>query len=338
MTHLGEHGSQSHELIERAVLAPSSHNTQPWRFRMGDGVIDLLADRTRALPVNDPHDRELTISCGAALLNLRIAASGAGLGASVRLLPDDAEGDWLARVAIAAGSDTNLSDAELVHYIERRRTYRKRFADKPVDQATVRKLQAAAELEGTWLYPLLSEQARDNAAALVAEGDAIQWDDPSWRRELAVWMHPRRHGDGLTVPGLAAPVAQLVVRTFDLGGGVGANDKALAEASPLLAVLGTKEDSVRGWLLAGQALQRLLLTACRLGLQASYLNQPVQVTSLRPKLQQLTDREGSPQLLLRFGYPIAELPPTPRRPIDDVIDGDCRDIPGNAGGSPAARS
>lgn len=175
----GDWNEEARSLIQRAVPAPSSHNTQPWLFRISPLTIDLYADRTRALPVNDPEDREL-----------------------------------------AAGA--------------------------------------------------------------------------------AAWMHPRRRGDGLTVPALAAPVAQLVVRTFNMGGGVGAKDKDLAEASPLLAVLGTERDEVRDWLRAGQALQRVLLTACKHGLQASYLNQPVQVASLRPKLQNIVG-SGFPQILLRMG-------------------------------------
>ncbi|MCP9472815.1 MAG: hypothetical protein NNA30_08800 [Nitrospira sp.] len=122
----------------------------------------------------------------------------------------------------------------------------------------------------------------------------------------------------MTVPALAAPVVQLVVRTFDMGGGVGAKDRQLAEASPLLAVLGTVSDTLHDWLLAGQALQRVLLVACRHGLQASYLNQPIQVPMLRTKLQQLIGG-GFPQILLRLGYPSDEIPAAPRRPIEDVI-------------------
>jgi hypothetical protein len=166
---------------------------------------------------------------------------------------------------------------------------------------------------------LLEEAQRHALARLVAEGDGEQWDNPSWRRELAAWMHPRRRGDGLTLPGLAVPVAQLVVRTFDMGDGVGAKDKQLADASPLLAVLGTQQDAERDWLRAGQALQRVLLTACELGLQASYLNQPVQVASLRPQLRSLAG-DGAPQIVLRLGYPETELPAAPRRPLEDVLD------------------
>jgi len=46
------------ELVAAAVLAPSSHNTQPWLFELHEGEVDLHADRIRSLPVNDPDDRE----------------------------------------------------------------------------------------------------------------------------------------------------------------------------------------------------------------------------------------------------------------------------------------
>lgn len=310
---------QMRVLIQKAVLAPSSHNTQPWRFRVSNTTIDLLADRTRALPVNDPDDRELTISCGCALMNLRIAAAGFGYCPKVEALPDSKERDLLARVTITRASGSPVPEGSLLEFIEKRRTYRKRFVSRDVDPATVSHLVEAARTEGTWLRPLSTEEARQQAASLVAEGDAIQWANPSWRRELAAWMHPRRRGDGLMVPALAAPVAQLVVRTFDMGGRVGAKDRQLAEASPLLAVLGTDSDNERDWLLAGQGLQRILLVACQHGLQASYLNQPIQVAALRPKLQNLLGG-GFPQILLRLGYPLDEIRPAPRREPEEVIE------------------
>lgn len=310
---------QARSMIGRAVLAPSSHNTQPWFFRLSESAVDLCADRTRALPANDPEDRELAISCGCALMNLRAAAASAGLHVQVRLLPKPEEPDLLARISLSEQSGVPADDAQLADFIEMRRTYRKRFAPREVSASDRDQLIKATRQEGAHLVPLLTEEVRQKTAALVAEGDAIQWANPSWRRELAAWMHPRRQGDGLTMPALAVPVAQLVVRTFDMGGGVGAKDRQLAEASPLLAVLSTESDHPRDWLLAGQALQRTLLIGCRHGLQASYLNQPVQVGSLRPKLQDLVGA-GFPQILLRIGYPLEEMSPAPRRALDDVIE------------------
>lgn len=308
---------QLQALVQAATLAPSSHNTQPWLFRLEGEVIELLADRTRALPVNDPYDRELTISCGCALLNLRIAAAAAGLHAQVEPCPDAADPDLLARVRLSPGR-AEQTDAALQAAMGERRTYRERFAATAVDPIALRSLVQAANSEAASLAVLETTEQRMGAAALVAEGDAMLWANPSWRRELAAWMHPRRRGDGLTLPALAIPVAQMVVRTFDMGNGVAAKDRQLADESPVLAVLTTEGDSPRDWLAAGQALQRLLLQGVQLGLQASYLNQPVQVATLRPKLQQLTGCPGYAQLLLRIGSPTQVKPAAPRRPPADV--------------------
>lgn len=308
-------------LVAQAVLAPSSHNTQPWAWQLHEGSVKLFADRTRALPVNDPEDRELAISCGAALLTLRVAAAAAGLECEVTLRPDPHDADCLAGVAVRHDSGfARNGDAALAGAIAQRRTYRKRFTPRMVATDTAGALAAAARHEGAWLQALASDDTRHAAAALVAEGDAALWADPRWRRELAAWMHPRRRGDGVTVPALALPLAHAVVRSFDMGHGVGAKDRQLADASPLLAVLGTERDRERDWLVAGQALQRVLLVACGHGLQGSYLNQPVQVAALRPKLQELTGRGGYPQLLLRFGYASEALPATPRRALAEVIE------------------
>jgi hypothetical protein len=305
-------------LVQAATLAPSSHNTQPWLFRLEGQVIELLADRTRALPVNDPDDRELTISCGCALLNLRVAAAAAGLQAQVEPWPDAADTDLLARVRLAPGG-ADPAVAALQAAMAERRTYRERFAATAVDPMALRSLVDAVHSEAAALAVLDTADQRLGAAALVAEGDAMLWANPSWRRELAAWMHPRRRGDGLTLRALAIPVAQVVVRTFDMGHGVAAKDRQLADESPVLAVLTTVGDNPRDWLAAGQALQRLLLLGVQLGLQASYLNQPVQVATLRPKLQQLTGRPGYAQLLLRIGVPKGTLPAAPRRPLADVL-------------------
>jgi len=306
-------------VLARAARAPSSHNTQPWLFRFGDDWIELLADRTRALPVNDPDDRELTISCGCALMTLRVAVAAEHLGCDLTLLPDPDDEDVLAHIRLTGPPEHDL--ARLAPAIDTRQTYRATFEDRPVAREDLLELVDAATTEGAWLVALTDEADRAEAASLVAEGNAALWHDPSWRRELAQWMHPRRRGDGITLPWLALPAARLVVRSFDMGGGVAAHDSQLAEGSPLLAVLGSHGDTPRHWLLAGQALQRLLLRGVGLGLQASYLNQAIQVANLRPRLQALAGQDGPPQILLRMGYCNDRLTPSPRRPLAEMVSG-----------------
>ncbi|WGH78216.1 Acg family FMN-binding oxidoreductase [Jannaschia ovalis] len=307
------------ELIAQAVLAPSSHNTQPWLFEIAGTELRLRADGDRTLPVNDPEDRELVISCGCALFNLRAAAAAAGLGCQVRAFPDAADPELLAGIGFAGPPDPAL--AALAPAIAGRRTHRGPFAAGAVAEGDVAALVRAAEAEGARLAIIGDAAQRSSIAELVAEGDAAQWRDPAWRDELARWMHPKREGDGLSLPAPAVPVARAVVRRLDLGGRVGAKDRALALRAPVLAVLGTDADGPADRLAAGQALQRLLLVAAAAGLQASYLNQPVQLPALRPRLAALCGGEGAPQILLRIGRQKAILPPAPRRPLAAVMTG-----------------
>src|SRR5690242_4977944 len=116
------------EAIRIATLAPSTHNTQPWRFRLRGAAIDLLADRARAMPVADPDGRELTISCGAALFYLRLAVAHADANPRVMLFPDARDPDLLATVTLGDPAERSLAECELFAAIPRRRTDRRPFA------------------------------------------------------------------------------------------------------------------------------------------------------------------------------------------------------------------
>lgn len=157
-------------LIRRAVLAPSSHNTQPWRFRISAQAIDLYADRSRALPVNDPADRELTISCGCALFNLQLAAAAEGLPARVELLPDAGQPDWLAHVELSGREHPDSELAGLAAAIEQRRTCRQPFAPHCPDRSRVERLLHAVEAEGVRAQEVTDDGMRRQLADLVAEG------------------------------------------------------------------------------------------------------------------------------------------------------------------------
>ena len=317
-------------LLEDAILAPSSYNSQPWWFRIRDGGIDLHIDRLCAMPVNDPQDRELTISCGCALFNLRVSAAHAGVPIRVDLLPrpvgssESGEDDLLARIELGSKGAIPADLAELHPAIARRRTYRRAFASVAVPTLESQRLVEMASLEQAWFAVIggtsLAIDLRPKAAELISEADTLLWDNPSWRREQASWMHSRRFGQGIAIPGLSLPLARAVVRTFDIGNGIAARDRQLVDGSPLLGVIGTDGDSVEHWLLAGQALQRLLLRGCLDGLQASYLNQPIVVSSLRSRLQGLIGTSGHAQVLLRLGYPVDETPPSARRSLREVVD------------------
>ncbi|WP_321797245.1 Acg family FMN-binding oxidoreductase [Burkholderia sp. BCC1988] len=317
---------QLRELLGYAVLAPSSHNSQPWRFLVNGATISVCADRVRALPVVDPFDRELIISCGAALLNLRVALNHAGLAHTIGTFPSEVDPDLLALVRVCDDGYSDASLGTLFDAIPERVTTRAPFESTAVPHEIQQALIAAGVAEGADVACVDALAHRARVAELVAEADRQQFADPHFRRELASWIDPRRHADGMPafaagVPALldfAAPVVTMAVRTFDLGDGLAALHHQLVGASPLIVCIATVRDDRDAWLAAGQALERILLVATRAGYTASYLNQPIETAGLRAHLRHMLGLRGEPQLLLRVGRG-PHTPHSPRRPLDEVI-------------------
>jgi hypothetical protein len=285
----------------------------------------MYADRSRALPVIDPYDRELVISCGAALQHLRVALCALGYEAQTALFPDPSNSDLLARVTLGAPGRPTIAQEELFHAIITRRTFRQRFEPMIVPDDVLRAFEHEAATESVRLHVVTSEVERTRLAEMIAQADRIQFADKHFRRELAAWVHDNWGGRRDGIPGFAqglneavALAEPMVVRTFDIGRGQAAHDHDLAEGSPVLAVFGTKTDTPVDWLATGQALARVLLRACSRGIYASFLNQPLEVEDLRPQVRMTIGMPGVPQIVLRMGHG-SQIQPTPRRPLEEVL-------------------
>ncbi|MCA8915570.1 MAG: nitroreductase [Planctomycetes bacterium] len=311
-------------LVHYAILAPSSHNSQPWLFIQHDDHLALHADRTRALPVVDPHDRSLAISCGCALLYLRVAAAHFGLPLKVYRNPED-DADLLVSIYVDSQAGAQPALAELFEVLPQRMT--NRFAYEP-GSVSDKQLKHFAEISATHLVSLRSyhdDASRHAIAERVSAGDRQQMESKPFRRELASWMHHNRTRTGDGMPGftqglgeLMSIAAPLVVRTFDVGKGTAARDHDLAEHSPALCVFGTNTDHHLDWIRTGEALAQVLLSAAKSGLSASFLNQPIEVDLMRTELAKHVGVRF-PQILMRLGKPTREAPHTPRRPVSDVL-------------------
>src|SRR5262245_57770681 len=156
----GRTGEQLRFMLHYAVLAPSGHNTQPWLFKTDGDWIELHADRTRALPVVDPEDRELTISCGAALFHLRSAIRYFGFAPKIQTFPDPANPDFLARITLDARLPATDEEQLLFRAITRRRTNRMPFLAQAVPGAVLSALEAAAQREGAWFHVVDGDDSR----------------------------------------------------------------------------------------------------------------------------------------------------------------------------------
>jgi nitroreductase len=291
----------------RATLAPSIHNTQPWRFVLGEDELDVHVDWGRQLRVSDPRGRQLLISLGCALFNARVALAAAGQHTEVERLPRGGPSDLAARLRITEGYG-EASIAVLDKVIEVRQTNRRRFADEAVPADVVADLVDAANAEGAELFPIVRAEHRLAAARLSTQAQRVELQDPSYRAELRAWTSddPRRL-DG--VPAAAVPYAgpgatsnDLVpMRVFDSRGMGWLPADAGAGSAECLLLLGTRVDGPAAWIAAGEALERVWLECTLLGYAVSPFTQVTEVGSAQEALRRELSFDMYPNVLLRVG-------------------------------------
>jgi nitroreductase len=317
--------------LERALRAPSVHNTQPWRWQLGDHSVELYADRSRHLVDTDPDQRDLMISCGAVLHHLQVALATAGVASTLEHLRDSPGSGPLAIVRIVPGKPDGRA-VTLGIAIEARRTDRRAFTG-PVEPALLRELVTLAHDQGARLHPIDDPHRRTRLLAILTDAAVRQRHVPGYPAELAIWTRrDSRSRDGvpadLRTPMLSAPG----LRPFPPGRLPIGTRPRLAEitdrgAQPVqqdtLAVLATDTDTPTERLRAGEALSAILLFATTVGLGSTPLSQAMEIEHTRARLaRELPELIGQPQLVIRLGHAPAssdDLPASPRRSLSWVL-------------------
>ncbi|MEU7906129.1 Acg family FMN-binding oxidoreductase [Actinoplanes sp. NPDC049118] len=305
------------DCVRMATAAPSLHNSQPWLFRIGGPAVEVHADPSRRLPVLDPDGREQLISVGAAIFTLRLAIRGAGYRCRSATFPDREEPDLVARVFVAGPAAATPAVEALVAAVPHRHTNRFPFAHTPVPDDVLDHLADAARREGATLT-VAPPASRESILRLAREADQWLRVRPGYRAELARWSGTGVRHDGVPMWAVGPWDALEAVPIRDFAESVPLpRPTEKFEPYPTLLVLSTDGDDRADWVLAGQALQRVLLTATWQNLSTTPISQPVEVPELR---RQLTDPAGGriAQMVLRVGHGKA-VGVTPRRGLADVM-------------------
>jgi nitroreductase len=313
----------------RATLAPSVHNTQPWRLILGKDRLDIGADFARQLRVLDPRGRQMLISCGCAVFNARVSLAAAGYVVQVQRFPVDGRSDNVARLTLLGKATRELPIGLLDRAIDTRRTNRRRFADDSVPADVVDRLVVAANAEGAVLMPITRAEDRETIARLNQQADQVEVADPAYRAELRAWTSndPRRldgvPASAVAYAGVGARSAETVpIRVFDTDGSGWLPEDSGSDKDQCLLLLGTMQDGPAGWLAVGEALEHVLLEIANLGYAASPLTQLIEVAETHKLLRQHLRLAMHPSVLLRVGLAPETLPTRRRRLVDVLSDTD----------------
>jgi nitroreductase len=336
-------------LLRAAILAASPHNTQPWRFRVGDSFVELYLDRRRNVGALDPYLREECIGMGCALENLMLSAAAHGYAATAALLPGKlrriaGQLEMVARVNLEPGP---REENELYHAIPLRHTNRSLYDQrKPVPLEFVKALSPLADGDpGVRLFLLTEEASRKRMVELSAAANIMVYSDPcvevaSKRWMRLKWSEVQRLRDGLTIdafglsPGFSA-VSKLVPlpmlnRIATQTRKHGYADHMLA--APLMGLIAVRDRYDREQCLqAGRLWQRMHLFATARGVAARPCNEAVELVDYermkgsRPnalvQLSHITgDSTWQPTFVFLMGYPTETAHASPRRSVQEVLN------------------
>ena len=315
-------------VVARAVWAPSVHNTQPWRFTADGGPqISLHADADRRLAVADPDGREMMISCGAALFTVRLALRALGYIPETRVLPDPALPALVAQVSWRDRAPADEFERRLSGHLLSRRTHRGAFDPEPLPPDTLAALRAAAAREGAALRIVADDGRRAALAAAVQTAEHELSRDGERLRELARWTPAPGSACRDGVPATSYPARAertqpyFPGRDFARGHGWGMPPLSPAtshRAAGVAGLLTTTADRPADWVNAGQALQRILLTASTCGAAVALHSQPLELPWLREFIRTQLSDGACPHLVLRIGL-VTQVAVSVRRDPGDVL-------------------
>jgi nitroreductase len=302
-------------LLNYAILAPSSHNSQPWMFKVSENEIMVFADKSRWLKVADADRREQYISIGCALENLVIAAEHFGYNCSVSYFPGPE--DLVASVTLHAG--TAPRDSRLFHAINSRQTNRNPYRPLSINDADLKAIYSLSSDPEVRIFLTKDSVVKKGFLDLVVQSNAVQYSDVNYKSELGRWL-----GQGVMGPtGIRAKMAQLAVIFLDVGPEQTRKDAELINSTPYLGFISTANDDRISSIRAGRALQRFWLAATALGISLHPMSQALEVPETKANLTALLSTGSGDmsqvQQAFRLGYAEPVMERSTRRPLEDVL-------------------
>jgi hypothetical protein len=312
--------------LSYAVLAPNSHNRQPWIAELkGEDRLLLYRDNSLNLPETDPFDRQLTVSMGCFLELLRMAAAQDGFALKTDLFPDGKEG----AVADVTFVDGGKKDPLFAHVL-RRRTNREAYADRSIPVNVLKSLSEFAEIKTQPSEVAAIRQLTWEAMEIEMMTEATLMENVNLMRFGKAEIEANPDGISLGGPLLESLMVAGMLSREDQADRTSDSFKqgleilhAAMMATPAYAVITTMGNTRIDQIEAGYSWMRLQLAATGLGLSMQPVSQALQeypeMAAHYQRVHKMLARPGETlQMLGRLGYGPA-IDPSPRWPLETRI-------------------
>lgn len=313
--------------LHYAVRAPSTHNSQPWLFRIGAKTVEVHADWAKKLPYGDKDGRDMCISVGACIEHAKAAFSYFGMLED--LVVNEAiilsENKPIAIFTVHRSTGTDEMLLPTMHAIESRFNARGPFLKKEIPLALLHGLKAASEPSVS--FAILTDHAHImRFADLTGEGMRVAHRIPEFRGEIAKWMinnYSKKNegipGYTMLAPGLLSLILPTLIGRFNLGGILSKlNHLSIASSSGVLVF--SSKDTPSNWVHVGMLFARMSLALNVEYIHTSVYCASIEMPDIRVRLKDLLPTDEAPQFACAFGYPKIMLRQSPRHePKDRMI-------------------
>ena len=319
--------SEIRTIIKYGIMAPSGHNTQPWKFAVVENEIQIHPDFKRALPVVDADNHALYISLGCAAENIILAAANAGYDSDLKI-DKDRTGTEFIKIVLHPQSGDHMDD--LFNHIKERQVTRTAYSKTGVSPEDLGRLLNSAKFRGVQVRSFTTPEEIAHLQPFIIEGSNRQFRNKDFVDELVSWIRFSKKEvedkqDGIWhasmgLPGTGRFLGDLIMKKFVSAKSEAKRWKKLIEASAGYLLFTAEENDVLHWVHTGRAFQRFGLTACKLKINHAHMNMPCEEIEVRRKMaKSLKIDSGYPLLLIRFGYS-HKMPYSYRRPLEAVLE------------------
>ena len=314
--------------VNFAVLSPSSHNSQPWKFTVRDNSIEVSFDKSRSLPVGDPENRLAYVSIGCCIQNLICVAEYYGYKTQLVITNNRLSSrDPVAVVKITPGTNKVSRKKDRTHlatFISKRATNRGKYRAGALPKAIGSMLKKAVGV-GLGIYFISDKDKKAKVVDLAISAGIDAMENKAFREELARHVKPNITSSKTGMPaygmGIPTPISFLaptMIRLFNMNKAQSEKDSKTIMTTPLFVLITSEKNKTSDWVKVGLAYQEIGLRLTRENFVSHPMAGPIQLSSYRDEIKKIFSAKGYPQFFFRVGRPVNPVKHSPRIPAEEV--------------------
>jgi hypothetical protein len=315
-------------LVSYGILAPSTHNSQPWLFKVSNGSIQLFSDPYVKLTESDPKGSYLYISLGCCLENIILTAKYYKMYKGLKyygLKKSEPVAEVLIRNQKNA-AQVERQYEQLLRAMTKRVNTRGVFKPDKINPKVIKKLRNINRYKGIKTSFETSRDSIGNIADLSAEGIRRVYGKREFRLELADWINSNYSKKARGIPAYSLRMSNIMslvfpplLRLLNLSLPIAKVNKISINSLPLICIISSKKDDCSTWLNVGRLAERLMLKLNAENISTSIFVASLEMSDLKDEVKKLTKTKLTPQFLFCAGHPKISQKHTPRLTLESRL-------------------